>query len=58
MCNSSRFTLTEVSGDFAIRPPGPWMSGGRGQPLHCKRQEQKQKREGDELITQVAVAFD
>jgi len=43
--------LDEVNGDFAIKPSGPWTAGGREQPLHCKRGEQKQKREVGELIT-------
>lgn len=31
--NSSRFKLAMVSGDFAIKTSGPWMVGGREQPL-------------------------
>lgn len=49
--------LAEVSGYFAIKPSGPQIAGGREQPLRFKRGEQKQKREGDESITQVALAF-
>lgn len=43
MYNSSRFKLVTVSGDFAIETSGPWIAGGREQPLQKRGTEAEER---------------